>query len=174
MTRIIGFDVSSQNIGWGVFDYEKNNKSSIKLIDSGVIKPSKKGSTLGKLKDAQNKVLAVLDKFKPDEAAIEDIIKFMKNKSTANTVIALASFNRMVCLSCWDKIGKEPSLLAVMTIRSAIKLNKSLPKKDEIPKVIEAHLGIKFPWIMHNNKISSSSYDMSDGIAVALAKIFKS
>ncbi|MCP6726354.1 hypothetical protein NL526_30315, partial [Klebsiella pneumoniae] len=77
--------------------------------------------------------------------AIEDLIKFM-TKSTATTVVVLTTFNRMVCLLAYDYLKKQPELFNVMSIRHALKLNKILPKKEEMPELVAKHLEIKFPY----------------------------
>ncbi len=175
LKKVVGFDVSSSNVGYSVFEYDKDN---IKLIDYGVIKPLKKVNVLVSLLDLKTKVLEILNKHNPDDIAIEEIIQFMKGKSTAKTIITLASFNRMIGLCSMEFLKKEPKMLNVLTIRSKLKVNGKRPAKEEVPAAIEHHLNIKFPWIMKKSRktktmeINEQSYDLSDGIAAGLAFIF--
>jgi hypothetical protein len=61
-----------------------------------------------------------------------------------------------------------------MTIRHGLKINKLLPKKEEIPELVAKHLGITFPYQLNKKgKIKIENYDMADGIAVALYYSFK-
>lgn len=176
--KLLSFDISSQNIGWAVFDYSQTN---ILLVDSGVIKPPKKnkGSIFFRLAETKKQIINLLNIYKPQEVAIEEIIKFIKGSSTANTIIALTQFNRMIGLACYENALLEPNLINVMTIRSQLKVNNITPSKEEIPKHIEHHLNMTFPWIYKINKrtkqsqIDPCSYDLADGIACGLAFILK-
>ena len=94
-------------------------------------------------------------------------------KSTATTVVTLASFNRMIGLLSYDYLKSHPGLFNVMSIRHGLKLNKNLPKKEEMPDLVSKHLGITFPYIKDKKgKIKPESFDMADGIAVALYYAF--
>jgi hypothetical protein len=56
-----------------------------------------------------------------------------------------------------------------MTIRHGLKLNKELPKKEDMPELVSKHLGIKFPYEKNKNgKIKIENYDMADSVGVAL------
>ena len=94
-------------------------------------------------------------------------------KSTATTVVVLTTFNRMVCTAIYDYLKDYPVLLNVMPIRHGLKLDKDLPKKEDMPELVAKHLGITFPY-EHNKKgnIKVESYDKADGIAVALYHAF--
>ena len=166
MKRILGFDISSSCIGWCVLEINEDN--NIKFIKCDNLKPSKKGSILDKLLDTKSKIQKIIEEEKPDYIGIEDLIKFMP-KSTATTVVTLASFNRMIGMLSYEYLNDHPGLFNVMSIRHALKLNKNLPKKEEMPELVSKHLGIKFPYIKDKKgKIKSESFDMADGIAVAL------
>jgi Holliday junction resolvasome RuvABC endonuclease subunit len=160
----MGWDISSTTCGWSVLEIDKNN---IKYIDSGHIKPMKKGDIFERLKDTQNKVKELLNKYKPDEIAIENITEFMANKSSSKTIIMLALFNRMIGIVCYDYLGKSPELISVMSIRHGLKLTKELPKKEEMPALVEKHLNITLPVkLKKNGKIADEYYDQADAVAV--------
>jgi len=168
--KILGFDISSSTTAYCVFTIE--NKSIIK-IDHGFFKPPKKGSIFERLLWVENKINDIIQKYNPDEIAIEDIAKFMKNKSTANTIIMLALFNRIIGLTC-HKLNKSPTLYNVLTIRHQIKLSKIPPKKEEIPLLLEKRLNIKFPYLYNKKlEIKKESYDISDAFAVCLTHCLK-
>lgn len=112
----------------------------------------------------------------PDIIVIEDIIKFMK-KSTASTVVMLASFNRTLCMLAYDFLMKKPELVNVMSVRHGLKFSKILMEKKEMPEVVAKHLGIKFPYIKDktgkiklkkNKEVIDENVDMADGIATGL------
>lgn len=168
--KILGFDVSSTTTAFCLL--EINNKQ-ITNIEYGFFKPPKTGTIFERLSSLENKVMEILNKHNPDCVCIEDIAKFMQGKSTANTIIMLALFNRIVGLTCHKK-NLSPTLYNVLSIRHAIKLNKVPPKKEEIPQLLEQRLNIKFPYLYDKKqKIKKESYDLSDAYAVALTHAIK-
>jgi len=177
MSRILGFDVSSETIGWGLVSTD-NTSGHIILIDSGYLKPIKDGQIIDRIIDTRNKVNDIIIACKPDYIGIEDIIKFMKGKSTANTIIMLTTFNRMIGVLAFDYLKFRPELFNVMTIRNGLKIGKISPKKEDIPELVAKHLGITFPYEYKTGKrskvtkIVDESFDRADGIAVALYYAF--
>lgn len=166
--KILGFDVSSTTIGYCFL--EISNKQII-YKDSGYIKPIKTGSIIHRLNDTRNKVISILNKYNPDSIAIEDIIQFMAGRSNAISIITLATFNRMIGLTCHLFLNKEPYLYSVNKIRNGIKLVKKskAPKKEEIPEVVSNLLKIKFPYEYNRKKnLKPENFDRADAIAVAL------
>ena len=164
--KVIGFDVSSTTIGWSVLEY---TASSMKLLDSGYIKPIKKGTIIERIVHTRDIVEKLIAKHKPDFIGIEDIVQFMKGKSTAQTIIMLTTFNRMIGLCAYDYLKKTPELISVMTIRHGLKTSKELPKKEDMPDLVAKHLGITFPYETNKNgKVKVENYDRADGIAVGL------
>ncbi len=169
---ILGFDVSSTTIGYCALSWDETT-NDIKLIHMGFLKPTKKGSIIERIVDTRNKIQKIIVDSRPDYIAIEDIIQFMQGKSTAKTIIMLTTFNRMIGLTSYDYLGKEPSLFSVMTIRHGLKTSPDLPKKEDMPALVAKHLGITFPY-EYNKKgnIKVESYDKADGVAVALYQAF--
>jgi Holliday junction resolvasome RuvABC endonuclease subunit len=165
---ILGFDASSTTIGYSILSWDETT-NNISFVKAGYIKPKKKGSIIERIVDTRNQVQRVIVAAQPDYISIEEIIQFMKGKSTAKTIIMLTTFNRMICLTAYDYLGKEPTLYSVMTIRHGLKTGKDLPKKEEMPALVAQHLGITFPY-EYNKKgsIKVESYDKADGIAVGL------
>lgn len=162
---VLGFDVSSTTIGWCVLEVDGPD---IKFIKCNYFKPIKKGSILERIIVTREKINKIISEVKPDYIGIEDLIKFMP-KSTATTVVVLTTFNRMVCTAAYDYLKDYPSLFNVMTIRHGLKLNKELPKKEDMPELVAKHLGITFPY-EYNKKgaVKEESRDMADAVAVAL------
>jgi Holliday junction resolvasome RuvABC endonuclease subunit len=166
--RILGFDASSSTIGFAVLDLEKDT-NEVRFICCDYYKPPKKGDILERLLQTKKDIYQILDKWKPDYIAIEDIVQFMGGGSTAATIIILTSFNRMVGLTCLEYSKKSPKLFSVMAIRHGIKLADALPKKEEIPEVVATHLKMEpFLHYKKNGNIAIETYDMNDAIAVAL------
>jgi Holliday junction resolvasome RuvABC endonuclease subunit len=139
----------------------------------GYHKPIKKGSIIERIVDTRNHMKKIIEDHKPDYIAIEDIIKFMKGKSSAQTIIMLTTFNRMIGLAAYDYLGASPNLYSVMTIRHGLKLNKVFPKKEDVPELVAKHLGITFPYEYgKKGSLKVENYDKADGVAVALYHTF--
>jgi len=173
MKRIMGWDVSSATVGWCVLDVDEDGKN-VKFIKCSYFKPIKKGSTLDRLKHTQDKVQSILEEYKPDEIAIEEITKFMPHLSSAQTIITLAIFNRVVGLTCLNYLKKSPEMFSVMAMRHGLKLTSELPKKEDMPSLVETYMNIKFPFeINKNGKIKNESYDMADACIVGMYYAFK-
>ena len=170
--KILGIDVSSTTCGWCVLEID-DVTNDIVYLDSGFHKPLKTGSIIERIVHTRDTIENLIEKHQPDYIGIEDIIQFMKGASTAKTIIMLTTFNRMIGLCSFDflkKSGKEKNLALfnVLSIRHAIK-DKIFPKKEEIPELVAKHLNIKFPYLINKNKkIRVESYDVADGMAVAL------
>lgn len=170
--RVLGFDVSSSTIGYCVLDVDLTC-STITFVSTNYLKPMKKGSIIERIVDTRNKIQKIITDNKPDLIAIEDIIQFMQGKSTAKTIIMLTTFNRMIGLTAYDYAGKVPELFNVMSIRHGLKTSKDLPKKEDMSELVAKHLGITFPYEYNKKgKIKTESYDMADGVAVALYYAF--
>lgn len=169
---ILGFDISSTTIGWCSLSIS-STYNCISFIKCGYIKPQKKGSIIDRLAKTRDEVIKILRTVKPDHVAVEDIISFMQGKSTAKTIIMLTTFNRMICLVVHDYLYRAPELFNVMSIRHGLKIDKDLPKKEDMPSLVANHLGITFPYEFNKKgKIKIESYDKADGIAVALYYAF--
>jgi Holliday junction resolvasome RuvABC endonuclease subunit len=167
---VLGFDCSSTTIGYCVLEIDGYQ---INFIKTDYVKPLKKGNIIERIADTRNKIQDIINQVGPDYIGIEEIIQFMKGKSTAKTIIMLTTFNRMICLLAYDYLMKAPELFNVMTIRHGLKTNKILPKKEDIPELVSKHLGIKFPYQLNKkNKIRPENFDMADGMAVALYYAF--
>lgn len=171
MKTVLGFDVSSETIGWCALSIDDQDK--IKIIKAHYVKPPKDGTIIERLAETRNQIKKIIEDIKPDFIGIEEIIQFMKGASTAKTIIALTTFNRMIGLLAHDYSGKSPEMFNVMSIRHGLKRGKVLPKKEEMPGLVAKHLKIKFPYEYvvkgkYKGTIKKESGDVADGIAVAL------
>lgn len=172
MKKILGFDVSSTTIGWCAIDWDET-KNTLKFSDCGYYKPIKKGTIVERIVKTRDDILKIIERVKPDYIGVEDIIQFMQGKSTAQTIIVLTTFNRMICLLAHDWLQGKPELFSVMTIRHGLKKGKDLPKKEDMPELVAEHLGIKFPYVYgKKGALKVESYDTADGVAVALYYAF--
>lgn len=178
MKKILGFDVSSTVTAYCCLELDGGKIINIK---HGYIKPQKTGSIFERLEKFSKDISAIISSINPDEVAIEDIIQFMGRNSSANTIITLALFNRTVGLAS-HKLNLTPTMYAVSSIRSKIKVGSKLPKKEEIPEILESKFNIKFPYVYAKpkagsnlavGKIKQESYDLGDAFAVAICHAIK-
>ncbi len=168
---VLGFDVSSSTIGYCVLEVDEQ-AATIKFVKAGYIKPTKNGSMVERIIDTRSKVESLIKDNKPDDIAVEELIKFMP-KSTATTVVVLSVFNMMTCVAAHDYLSKMPSIYNVLTIRHGLKISKDCPKKEDMPDLVANHLGITFPYEYNKKgKIKEESLDKADGVAVALYHAF--
>lgn len=181
----MGLDASSKTIGLCIIDY--NNKSS-KLIHQEYYKPPKKGNLFERLAQVSSFIEEKMNEFGPDCCAIEDILLHMGGKkcpvckrsmggaSTAKTITTLAVFNRTVGLTIFNEFEKPPYLYNAMRIRHAIKKDKKLPSKEDMPELVSDILKFSFPYEYKKKRDGSTelreeNFDMADAIAVALCHI---
>jgi Holliday junction resolvasome RuvABC endonuclease subunit len=177
--RILGLDVSTTTIGISVIDFD-DEKASVIYI--GYYKPEKgllpdhNFDFLNMLRLAKREIISIISEYKPDHVAVEDFIKFMSGGSGAATIIPLAVLNRTLCLSITETFSQLPlHICNVISIRTRIKKASkltSLPKKDEIPALLETILNIEIPRPTKDvrgksPRLMEEHYDMADAIAVA-------
>lgn len=169
MAKILGFDCSSSTVGWGVIEYD--DAFNILNVQCGHFKPSKEGTVFEKLDLLKTTIIEICNAHKPDNIVIEDIVKFMAGRSSAQTIITLSVFNRTIGMTCYEFMNKvSPDMLSVMTIRHKIKEDKVIPKKEDVPARLEVLLNYKFPYLFNKKgKIKEETYDRADGLAVATA-----
>ncbi len=179
MTRILGLDISTSTIGISVIDFDPQGKAT--LIHTDYYKPVKgtledrNYDFLHTLREAKRKIIDIIREYKPEEIAVEDFIKFMKGGSGAATIIPLATLNRTICLAISETYSQTPlHICNVISIRTRIKKAcglKDLPKKEDLPELLEHLLGIVIPRPLKKtrkgSKIMEEHFDMTDAIAVA-------
>lgn len=77
--RILGIDPGTATTGWAILDSQRGTTSAVAY---GCINTSKERSTSERLKEVAKDVRKIINKYKPKEAAVEDIF-FFKNLKTA-------------------------------------------------------------------------------------------
>lgn len=167
--KILGLDVSSATVGWGVIN--ENNE----LIDYGYIKPKNSKFILEeRLDSAVKEVVEVYEKHRPDVVVVEEITQHMAGASNAKTILILAAFNRTCCYMLYHKYGVEPVKIMPATIRANIRksLNKKgrLSKDDIYDEVRKKYINF-LPYIMDKGKNKGmerkENFDVADAIAAA-------
>lgn len=175
LKKIMGLDISSSTVGLCILTY---HDGYIELTHVEYFKPPKKGHIFERLSALKTYIQDFIEKWKPDEVAIEDILMGFHGKmTTVNTIALLAIFNRTVGLAIFECAGLVPHMYSPMEVRRTIVINDHIPTKEEVPSFLEQHLLISFPWQKKINRrtkkeeIIIENYDMSDSIATALCHI---
>ncbi len=182
MKKILGLDVSSTCIGWALLGIDNN---IITIIEKGNIKPPNKNkcSLVERLYSVVNDIDTLCNRLKPDYCVIEDIIQFMQHRTSANTIIMLATFNRAVALQVYRSTNKIPLFILPISVRSCLKKflkRKEKISKDEIPAILQSYFGETFFKIVGYKKHGKNKgqpvvevFDEADACAVAWSGIIK-
>ena len=100
--RILGIDPGIGRKGWGVIE---SLKSNVKIQNCGCIETSSKKVVQDRLKEIHEQVLKLIQKYKPDVLAIEELF-FNTNAKTAfvvgqarGAIILAGSKNNLACFS---------------------------------------------------------------------------
>ncbi len=95
--RILGIDPGMAIVGYAILDYDGTN---ITLISSGAIKTDKASRESARLLEISNDIELIINKFKPNVAAIEKLF-FFRNRTTVMPV----AHARGVILANLEKYG---------------------------------------------------------------------
>ncbi len=96
---ILGIDPGLATVGWGVLNSEKG---TAKVIDYGVVTTPKELSLPKRLECLENGINQLLDKFSPDEIAMEELF-FNTNITTG---INVAHARGVILLTCSKRCNK--------------------------------------------------------------------
>jgi len=182
MKKVLGLDVSSTTIGWGLLGIKDHN---IVILEHGNIKPPKKNnfSIVERLYIVSKEIELLCQRLMPDYIVIEDLLQYMKNKTSANTIITLAVFNRAVALQTYKTTNKLPLFLLPISVRTCIKKFLKMQvkiEKEQIPDILQNYFGKTFFKIVGYKKQGKNKgqpiievFDEADACAAAWAGIIK-
>lgn len=140
--RILGLDPGTATTGWGVIDVKDK---APKLESFGCIETHKSKNSVERLKELAEDLEKLIDKFQPDEIAVEELFYF-KN---AKTVIGVAQA-RGVLLLVAGRSGRQVSEYTPLQVKQAVTgygraektqvqlMVKSILKLNEIPRPDDA------------------------------------
>lgn len=142
MKRVIGFDPGFAIVGYGVLDYE--DFRNVRVEDYGVITTPKEESFPVRLALIYKGVQELIEKYKPDEVAVEELF-FNTNITTginvahARGVLLLAAIHHCGCLYEYTPLqikqamtgyGKATKKQIQEMVRVYLALSK-IPKPDD-------------------------------------------
>ena len=154
MKRVIGFDPGLAIVGYGVIDYDGfNNK---KVVDYGVINTPKHESFPTRLAIIYKAVTELIEKYKPDEIAAEELF-FNTNITTginvahARGVLLLAAVHACGCLYEYTPLQIKQAMTGY-----------GRADKKQIQEMVRVYLNLQ--------KVPKPD-DAADALAVALTHI---
>jgi len=153
MSKILGLDLSSANIGWAIV----NEKTEI--IDFGLIplkKYKKKKFPLEYLKIAYENISNVIEKYNPDLIMIE--ATFCRNVLTLKS---LAQMRGVATIACINNGALNIKEISPSSCRKKVFGNGALKKEEVYKKLKEKY----------QEDIFNDGYDISDAIVIALSGI---
>lgn len=145
--RILGIDPGTAATGWAVLEEKK--KGEAKLVAFGCVNTSKLKSDEERLLEIGKDIKTLIKKYKPDEAAVEDIF-FFKNLKTAIAVsqargvilykiaknkIPVQSYTPLQVKQALTGYGRADKKQIQIMVKNILKL-KSIPRPDDAADAI--------------------------------------
>src|SRR4030043_267555 len=139
--RVLGIDPGTATTGWAVVEEIKKNP---RLVACGCINTSKINSDAERLVEIGHDISSLIKKYKPDEAAIEDLF-FFKNLKTAITVaqargvilyeikknkVPLSSYTPLQVKQALTGYGRAEKKQIQIMVKNILKL-RCAPKPDD-------------------------------------------
>ena len=154
MKRVIGFDPGLAIVGYGVMDFEDFNRK--KIVDYGVITTPKVESFPVRLAILYESVSELIEKFKPDEIAVEELF-FNTNITTG---INVAHARGVLLLAAIHSCGKLYEYTPLQIKQAMTGYGRA--DKKQIQQMVKVYLGLE--------KVPRPD-DAADALAVALTHI---
>ena len=118
-------------VGYGVLDV---NETGINLLSSGSIRTEKNTRESARLLEISNDIELIIDKFKPDIAAIEKLF-FFRNRTTVMPV----AHARGVILTALEKHGVEIAEYTPMEVKQVL-TGYGRADKKEVERMVKLSL----------------------------------
>ncbi len=150
---IVGFDPGLATLGYGVIE---STKTGIKMIDYGAVITPKDDDLPTRLLKIEKGVSMIMEKFKPDQVAIEELF-FVKNITNGISV----AHARGVLLLTVKKFCEEIYEYTPMQIKLAM-TGYGLSKKGQVQEMTKNVLGLKK---------RPQPDDAADALAVAITHV---
>ena len=147
---ILGIDPGLATVGYGLIEKNGNN---VKVLDYGIISTSKNDTLPIRLKQIYASVTALIDKYKPNAVAMEELF-FQNNQKTAIAVAEARGVSLLACIHKLDKLYEYTPL----QIKSAL-TGQGRAEKRQVQYMVKAILNLK--------EIPKPD-DAADALAVAL------
>jgi crossover junction endodeoxyribonuclease RuvC len=154
--RIMGIDVGTAIVGWGVIETANVPANKLKLVEYGTI-ITKAGTPMSsRLERIYDQLGELLQKFQPDEVAVESLF-FFKNQTTVMSV----SQARGVIMLAIEKQGIVMSEYTPLQVKGGV-TGYGRADKAQVQRMVKVILGMR--------EIPKPD-DAADAIAIAIAHI---
>ena len=149
---MLGVDPGLADVGYGVIDWSVET-SSARLVEYGVIQTAAGEALAERLNQIYTKLSEVVEKFRPDVAAVEELF-FAKNVKTAMVVahgraacilalarrqVKLFEYTPLVIKQALTGHGRAPKQQVQWMVRAVLKLEE-IPKPDHAADALAAAL----------------------------------
>jgi len=172
--RVIGIDPGTAIVGYGIIDYIGNK---YEVVDYGCIYTSKDLPMPKRLLKISEDLEELLDKYKPDHMAVEELFYFKNNKTVisvgqARGVILLEGVRKGIELADYTPLqvkmgitgyGKSEKKQVQLMVQRVLKM-KEIPKPDDAADALAIA-------VTHINSLNSSSYGLGKAVRVSEASV---
>ena len=148
--RILGIDPGMAIVGYGILDCENGEQ---RLVSSGSIQTQKGARESARLLEIYNDMNAIVEKYKPDIAAIEKLF-FFRNRTTVMPV----AHARGVILTILESHGVKIAEYTPMEVKQVL-TGYGRADKKEVERMVKLSLG---------TEILPKLDDTVDAIAIAI------
>jgi crossover junction endodeoxyribonuclease RuvC len=152
--RILGIDPGSQKTGWGVVDFDGSTRQLLH-VDNGVIR-LEKGELPKRVTELSRRLHQVLEEYRPEEAAIEDIFV---NKGPRSAITLGQA--RGAALATVGLCGINASSYATTQVKSRV-TGRGRASKEQVAEAVRILLGLK----------EQPFEDAADALAVSICHAF--
>ncbi len=132
---IVGFDPGIATLGYGVIKTEKGLKPQ--MIDYGIVSTPKEENLAVRLAMLERGIKQIIEKFKPDEIAVEELF-FAKNVKTG---IAVAHARGVILLTAIKECGKLFEYTPLQIKQALTGYGRA--DKNQIQQMVKTMLGLK-------------------------------
>ena len=132
---IVGFDPGLATLGYGVI--KKENRKKIEMLDYGIVSTPKEKNLAERLTMIEMGVRQIIEKFKPDEIAIEELF-FAKNVTTG---INVAHARGVVLLTAVKECGKIFEYTPLQIKQALTGYGRA--EKRQIQEMVKTTLGLR-------------------------------
>ncbi|OGD56856.1 crossover junction endodeoxyribonuclease RuvC [Candidatus Berkelbacteria bacterium RBG_13_40_8] len=163
--RILGIDPGTARCGYGVIEVSDKN-GAISWIGHGCIQTDKLLRDSERLNRVFNDIISLIEKFRPDQVAIELLFMFHNQK----TVMKISEARGVILLACAKKgLALQTFEYTPMQVKLAVTGYGRSEKKEVISEVIKA----LNPARNIGKKKKDGFDDAADALAVAMAHFHK-
>ncbi|MBQ5389637.1 MAG: crossover junction endodeoxyribonuclease RuvC [Clostridia bacterium] len=148
--RILGIDPGYAIVGWGIVDFEN---SRFRVVDYGSIRTAAGTDTVDRLEKIYDGMNLLLDKYKPDQMAIEEL--FFNTNQTTGIVVAEA---RGIILLAAKQHGLKIGEYTPLQVKQAV-VGYGRAEKEQVIQMVTTMLRLPKP---------PKPDDTADALAIAM------